>query len=99
MLYGNHDIEKKLKPRLLDTYSGPASKRERPLCPGLTVCEGVRLAYTPTGREIFIVHGHQADFFNDRLWRWRGFFSRYIWRPLELDRLQRPRKARQKTTR
>jgi UDP-2,3-diacylglucosamine pyrophosphatase LpxH len=93
MLYGNHDIEKKLKPRLLDTYSGPASKRERPLCPGLTVCEGVRLAYTPTGREIFIVHGHQADFFNDRLWRLARFLVRYIWRPLELIGFSDPKSA------
>ena len=93
MLYGNHDVVKKLKPGLLDTYYRPPRKRKIELFPGLTVLEGVILKYEPTGREILIVHGHQADFFNDRLWRLARFLVRHVWRPLELVGFSDPKSA------
>jgi UDP-2,3-diacylglucosamine pyrophosphatase LpxH len=92
MLYGNHDLEKKIRPNLLrdagQTLNGKAA-----LLPALTACEGVVLIYAPTGREIFIVHGHQADFFKDRLWRLARWLVRYVWRPLELVGFSDPKSA------
>lgn len=35
------------------------------------------------GREIYLTHGHQADFFNSVLWRTSRFLVRYVWKPLE----------------
>ena len=92
MLYGNHDIEKILKPGLLNTYN------DRPngglsLLPDLPVREGVVLQYRPTGQKIFILHGHQADFFNDRLWWLARFLVRYVWKPLELVGFSDPKSA------
>ncbi len=34
-------------------------------------------------REIYLTHGHQADFFNSVLWRTSRFLVRYVWKPLE----------------
>lgn len=35
------------------------------------------------GRDICLLHGHQADFFNSVLWRFSRFLVRYLWTPLE----------------
>ena len=93
MLYGNHDIEKNLKPWLMDTYKGFSPEQEKALFPGMPVREGVVLEHKPTGQELFVLHGHQADFFNDRLWRLARFLVRFIWRPLELVGFSDPKSA------
>ena len=36
------------------------------------------------GQRFFIVHGNQGDFFNDRGWKIGRFFTRYVWKPLEM---------------
>ena len=77
----------------MDTYCGLPQKQERDLFPGMAVREGVVLKYKPTGRELFVLHGHQADFFNDRLWRLARFLVRYVWRPLELVGFSDPKSA------
>lgn len=33
--------------------------------------------------DIYLTHGHQADFLNSVLWPVSRFLVRYIWRPLE----------------
>ena len=35
------------------------------------------------GRDICMLHGHQADFFNSVCWRLSRFLVRYLWKPLE----------------
>lgn len=35
------------------------------------------------GQDIFLLHGHQVDFFNLVCWRLARFLVRYIWKPLE----------------
>ena len=40
-------------------------------------CEG--------GRDICMIHGHQADFFNSVCWKLSRFLVRYFWKPLELS--------------
>ncbi len=35
------------------------------------------------GRDICMIHGHQADFFNSVCWRMSRFLVRYLWKPLE----------------
>lgn len=35
------------------------------------------------GKDIYLTHGHQVDFFNSILWRTARFLVRYLWKPLE----------------
>jgi len=93
MLYGNHDLEKKYKPGLLDMYYDLSRKKIMPLFPGAPVYEGIRLKHQPTGKELLLVHGHQADFFNDVLWRLARFLVQHIWEPLELIGFNNPTSA------
>ena len=44
-------------------------------------------------KDIFVIHGHQADFFNDKLWPLARFMVRYLWRPLELSGFKDPTSA------
>lgn len=50
-------------------------KDELPEALILENCEG--------GRDICMIHGHQADFFNSVCWRFSRFLVRYLWKPLE----------------
>jgi len=90
MLYGNHDIDKHRKPRLMDTYCNTADSCTRPLFPGMPVYESLILRSTDGFGDIFLLHGHQADFLNDRLWRLARFFVRYFWRPLQIIGMKAP---------
>ena len=92
MLYGNHDLAKKRGPELMQADDGLRISGPATLLPGLTAIEGLVLHYKPAGLDLFIVHGHQADFFNDRLWRLARFLVRHIWRPLELVGFSDPEK-------
>ena len=85
MLFGNHDMVKSNPPWV-------RAHLER-LFPGLVIYEGIVLVHTPTGRRALLLHGHQADFFNDRLWRLGRFLVRYLWRPMELIGLHNPFEA------
>ncbi|MCL2367947.1 MAG: metallophosphoesterase [Oscillospiraceae bacterium] len=93
MLYGNHDKVKR-DPAWsgvnLRAYTPRAATNPVPLFPDIAVEEAIILEYQPTGGRMLLLHGHQADFFNYRLW-WLGrFLTRYIWRPLELVGFRNP---------
>ncbi len=93
LLYGNHDMEKKCKPALLDTYCDAVTNRYMPLFPGAVVHESLRLLYEPVQKEFLLMHGHQVDFLNDTLWRLARFLVRYVWRQLELVGVNDPTSA------
>jgi UDP-2,3-diacylglucosamine pyrophosphatase LpxH len=93
MVYGNHDAEKKYKPGLLATYEDVRRKASTPLFPGISVHAGIRLKYGPEEREMFLVHGHQPDFFNSDLWLLARFLVRYFWKPLETIGYKNPTSA------
>lgn len=50
---------------------------------GLPVSEGLVLRQRFTGQELLVVHGHQADFKNDRLQTPLRLFAQHIWRHLQ----------------
>ncbi len=85
MLYGNHDIVKKNpKFTVKNCSSFPCSAcQDESLFPDMSFFSGAVLKNTSGGREIYLTHGHQADFFNSVLWRTSRFLVRYVWRPLE----------------
>lgn len=79
MLYGNHDIRKK--------------QAMPEIFPGLYAQEGIVLTERMTGQEIFLLHGHQGDFWNDTLAPLAGILVRLLWRPLELFGVSDPTSA------
>lgn len=93
MLYGNHDIVKQrksfMKKNLYHYYNYHTGKYE-PLFEGMECREGLILKHEESQNRIFVLHGHQVDFLNDRLWALSRFLVRYLWKPLELHGLNNP---------
>ena len=96
MLYGNHDRkkekEKYFKNKCHAYYCEP-EESEKSLFPDMKVYEAIRLKEACSGAELFLVHGHQGDFWNDTLCRITRFLVRYLWRPLELAGCNDPTSA------
>lgn len=85
MLYGNHDIVKR-SPRFTQCHCAtyPCSTcGDEDLFPGIVFHSGIILKNQGNGPDLFLTHGHQADFLNSVLWRLSRFLVRYIWKPLE----------------
>lgn len=85
LLYGNHDLEKK-KPgysdRVCDTYFCTDTQCCEELFPGLQFHESLVLE-SSDGHQLYLTHGHQADFWNSSGWKLNRFLVRYLWHPLE----------------
>lgn len=85
MIYGNHDMVKK-NPRFCAAYytTYPCSTCSiEELFPEIVFYPGIILEDCKSKRDIYLTHGHQADFFNSVLWKTARFLVRYLWRPLE----------------
>lgn len=80
IIFGNHDIVK--KKNHLEEYNLNF--------PGIQFYEGLVLEHANNKLKLLLLHGHQADFFNDRLWPISRFLVRYFWRPLELVGVNNP---------
>ena len=52
--------------------------------PGLEYQEGIVLVHEVTKQEIFLTHGHQADFMNYVGWKINQFLVRVLWKPLQI---------------
>jgi UDP-2,3-diacylglucosamine pyrophosphatase LpxH len=87
LIWGNHDIERKDPTTVAKTlyrYYDDRSGEYKPLFEGIQVYEGITLRHADRGYSLFLVHGHQGDLINDRLW-WLGrLFVRHFWRHLQL---------------
>lgn len=96
MLYGNHDRLKqgaKFTGRYYSSYYCDSGRCSLPLFPGIRVLEGLLLYYEPEKQGILLVHGHQGDFLNDRIWKVSRFLVRYVWKPLEMAGVNDPTSA------
>lgn len=92
-LYGNHDIIKKKIGFIKNKDYEMLEAREKEylrLLEGIQLHEGLVLRYKAATGGIFLVHGHQADYLNDRLWQFSRFLVRYLFRPLELLGMNNP---------
>jgi UDP-2,3-diacylglucosamine pyrophosphatase LpxH len=76
LILGNHDIQ--------------GNRRDRVEKDGLVAHEGLVLRHSRTGQQVFVVHGHQADFKSDRLTVFGRFATRHLWRRLQLLGLGSP---------
>jgi len=86
-LVGNHDMVYKSKryvEKHLHTYFDKITGENKPLFPNIEFSEGLILEHEETGQELFLTHGHQADFMNYVGWRWNRFMARVLWRQLQV---------------
>jgi UDP-2,3-diacylglucosamine pyrophosphatase LpxH len=86
-LYGNHDMIKKNSVYVRNNFTYFFDEREKrhiPLFENIKLHEGLVLNHTPSQGSIFLVHGHQVDYLNDRLWKLSRFLVRHLWKPLEM---------------
>lgn len=87
LIYGNHDMQKRdpafVRENLTAFYDNHTNTYE-PLFEDIAVHEGLILKHQETGKELFVVHGHQGDLKDDQFWRTAKFFVRHFWRRMEL---------------
>jgi predicted phosphodiesterase len=86
-LVGNHDmvyLKKRFVEKNLYSYFNKVTGQDDPLFPGITFPEGLILEHEETGQEIFMMHGHQADWMNYVGWKFNRFMVRALWRQLQI---------------
>ena len=93
MLWGNHDMVLKnpnKSEKLLGTYFDKITSSTKKLLDGFIFDEGIVLEVEGFKKNIFLIHGHQADFFNYVLWKWSRFLVRILWKPLQVVGIKDP---------
>ena len=86
MVYGNHDMEKKKRgysSSVCSSFFCTDTQCSQSLFPKLSFYEGIILKSACYDCQLYLTHGHQADFFNSTLWKFNRFLVRYVWRTLE----------------
>ncbi|MGI5848944.1 MAG: metallophosphoesterase [Christensenellales bacterium] len=86
-IYGNHDMAKKNRIYVKENmfrYFDTRFKQYFPLFEDTQIYEGLVLSYVARKNGIFLIHGHQVDFFNCAMWRLSKFLVKFLWRPLEI---------------
>ncbi|KAA2219633.1 MULTISPECIES: metallophosphoesterase family protein [Maribacter] len=87
MIWGNHDMvykDKAYVDKYLSSYFEPIDNTDKELFEGITYNEAIVLKHTKTQQELFLTHGHQADWWNYTFWRWGRFLVRILWKPLQV---------------
>lgn len=94
LIFGNHDFVYKnpdTVKKLLSYYFEPREGKKLPLFPNITFSEGIILEYRNNdNQEIFLTHGHQADFMNYVGWKFNRFLVRVLWKPLQVWGIKDP---------
>ncbi len=86
-LVGNHDMvyrNERYVEKYMYSYFNKVTGTDDTLFPGITFPEGLVLEHEESGQEIFMMHGHQADWMNYHGWRFNRFLVRILWRPLQV---------------
>ena len=87
MIYGNHDMvysNPNYVKKHLSTYFDAKTGQDIELFKNITYHEGIVLKHCDSSQEIFLTHGHQADWWNYIFWRWSRFMVRVLWKPLNV---------------
>jgi len=87
MIWGNHDMvyrDPKHVKKHLSTYFDTKTDSNVPLFPNIKYHEAIILKHKNTKQNIFLLHGHQADFMNYVGWRINRFLVRVLWKPLQV---------------
>ncbi|MBD7913435.1 metallophosphoesterase [Clostridium cibarium] len=86
-IYGNHDIVKQSDEFVKDNlykYFDEREKKNFSLFDNIKIGEGLILKHKFTEDKIFLIHGHQGNYRNYRLWKLNRFLVRFFWKPLNL---------------
>lgn len=87
MIWGNHDMifrDPKVVEKMVYEYIyTPDELKEKERYFNLHYYESILLEIENTEKNIFLIHGHQADWFNYKFWQVSMFFVRYLWMPLQ----------------
>lgn len=100
-VYGNHDIIKKsskYSKSYFCSYYCDHKMCINSLFPNIIFYPSIILE-SKTKNNIYLTHGHQADFLNSTLWPISRFLVRYVWRPLEYIGIPDPTSAAKNNTR
>ncbi len=87
MIWGNHDMvyrNPNYVKKHLSTYFDPKTGKDATLFTNLTYHEGLVLKHRTSAQELFLTHGHQADWWNFLFWKWSRFMVRILWKPLNV---------------
>lgn len=93
MIYGNHDMiyrNENIVKKKLSTYFDAREGKDVPLFPNIKYYEGIVLENSETKQELFLTHGHQADFMNYVCWKFNRFMVRVLWKPLQVWGIKDP---------
>lgn len=102
LLYGNHDIVKRtpaFAALKCNCYYCDSTRCCLPLFPNVKFHSGIILQDRLHEKDIYLTHGHQADFLNSTLWKISRFLVRFLWKPLELIGFTDPVSAAKNNTR
>lgn len=86
-IWGNHDMAYKNSDyvkKTLSTYFDKKDGVDVELFKDIQYHEGLILKHTETQQEVFLTHGHQADWWNYTFWKWSRFLVRVLWKPLNV---------------
>lgn len=93
MIYGNHDMVYRndtiVKKNFTDYFDANEGKKIT-FMPEIKFHEGIVLENAETGQEIFLTHGHQADFMNYVGWKFNRLLVRFLWKPLQVWGIKDP---------
>ena len=87
MIWGNHDMVFKKQQnvsKILGSYFNKNTNTREDLFKDLTYYESIHLKIDGVANTIFLMHGHQADFFNYYCWKLSRLLVRFLWKPLQL---------------
>jgi predicted phosphodiesterase len=87
MIWGNHDMvykDEAYVKKHLSSYFEPIDDKDKSLFEGIKYHEALILKHKETQQEVFLTHGHQADWWNYTFWRWGRFLVRVLWKPLQV---------------
>ena len=87
MIWGNHDMvyrDRKYVEKHLHTYFDKKIGAKVDLFNHIEYHEGLILKHTDSQQAIFLLHGHQADWWNYTFWKWSRFLVRVLWKPLNV---------------
>ncbi|HIC31796.1 MAG TPA: serine/threonine protein phosphatase [Flavobacteriaceae bacterium] len=87
MIWGNHDMvyrNPETVKKNLATYFDPKVGEDVELFGDIKYHEAIVLKHKDTNQEIFLTHGHQADWWNYLFWKWSRFMVRILWKPLNV---------------
>ncbi|WP_275315009.1 metallophosphoesterase [Tenacibaculum bernardetii] len=92
LIWGNHDMDYRNPKKVcknLNYYYDVTDGKEKEFMINISFSEAIKLEQE-NGKSIFLLHGHQADWFNYTFWKLSRFLVRILWRPLQLIGIDDP---------